>query len=134
MSVCIYCIDNDVLKKLATFGLFDLTLDLFDSSYQQVKILETAQYKFNRDWQKFRKGKIRKTENTLIKYEQVLELAKSLPQISDSSWDQEIFEQLSSFLNIDAGEAILTSHARDRAIKAVLGSAEQSSSCNAIPT
>ena len=201
MSVCIYCIDNDVLKKLATFGLFDLTLDLFDSSYQQVKILETAQYKFNRDWQKFRKGKIRKTENTLIKYEQVLELAKSLPQISDSSWDQEIFEQLSSFPNIDAGEAILTSHAIallkkneeaqiftgdkrfltalaqvdlpeintylkhriwcleqlvlknmdcygfewvreqivpvrdcDRAIKAVLGSGDQSSSCNAIPT
>jgi hypothetical protein len=111
LSICIYCIDNDVLKKLATFGLFDLTLDLFDSSYQHVKILETAQYKFNRDWQKFRKGKIRKTENTLIKYEQVLELAKSLPQISEPSWDQEIFEQLSSFPNIDAGEAILTSHA-----------------------
>lgn len=201
MSVCIYCIDNDILKKLATFGLFDKTLDLFHSSYQQVKILETAQYKFKQDWQKFRKGKIRKTENTLIKYEKVLELAKNLPQISDPSFDQEIFEQLSNFPNIDAGEAILASHAIallkkdedaqiftgdkrflsalakvdlleietylkhriwcleqlvlknidcygfdfirnqivpvrdcDRAIKAVFGSGEQSSSCNAIPT
>jgi hypothetical protein len=111
LSVCIYCIDNDILKKLATFGLFDRTLDLFDSSYQQVKILETAQYKFKRDWQKFREGKIRKTENTLIKYEEVLELSKTLPQISDPSLDREIFEQLSSFQNIDAGEAILASHA-----------------------
>lgn len=201
MSVCIYCIDNDILKKLATFGLFDKTLELFDSSYQQVKILETAQYKFKPDWQKFRKGKIRKTENTLIKYEEVLELAKSLPQISEVSVAIEIFEQLSSFENIDPGEAILTSHAIallkkdedaqvftgdkkfltalakvdllevetylqhriwcleqlvlknidcygfewvreqivpvrgcDRAIKAVFGSGEQSSSCNAIPT
>ena len=201
MSVCIYCIDNDVLKKLITFGLFDRTLDLFNCSYQQVNILETAQYKFEGDWRKFRKGKVRKTENKLIKYKEVLELTRSLPQISEPSFDREIFEQLSSFENIDPGEAILTSHAIalikkdedaqiftgdkrflnalakvdlpeintylkhriwcleqlvfknidyygfefvreqivpvrdcDRAIKAVFGSGDQSSFCNAIPT
>ena len=201
MSVCIYCIDNDVLKKLITFGLFDRTLDLFNCSYQQVNILETAQYKFEGDWRKFRKGKVRKTENKLIKYEQVVTLAKMLPQISEASVAIDIFEQLFSFENIDPGEAILTSHAItllkndedaqiftgdkrfltalakvdlpeintylkhrvwcleqlvlknidcygfefvreqivpvrdcDRAIKAVFGSGDQSSSCNAIPT
>jgi len=201
LSVCIYCIDNDVLKKLITFELFDRTLDLFNCSYQQVNILETAQYKFEGDWRKLKKGKSRKTEDKLIKYEEVVALAKILPQISEVSVAIEIFEQLSSFENIDPGEAILTSHAIallkkdedaqiftgdkrflialaqvdlpeinsylkhrmwcleqlvlknidyygfewvreqivpvrdcDRAIKAVFGSGDQSSSCNAIPT
>ncbi|AFZ44349.1 hypothetical protein PCC7418_2193 [Halothece sp. PCC 7418] len=201
MSVCIYCIDNDVLKKLITFELFDWTLDLFNCSYPQVNILETAQYKFEGDWRKLKKGKSRRTEDKLIKYEEVVALAKTLPQISKVSVAIEIFEQLSSFENIDPGEAILTSHAIallkkdedaqiftgdkrflialaqvdlpeinsylkhriwcleqlvlknidyygfewvreqivpvrdcDRAIKAVFGSGDQSSSCNAIPT
>lgn len=111
MSVCIYCIDNDVLKKLITFELFDWTLDLFNCSYQQVNILETAQYKFEGDWRKLKKGKSRRTEDKLIKYEEVVALAKTLPQISEVSVAIEIFEQLSSFENIDPGEAILTSHA-----------------------
>jgi hypothetical protein len=111
LSVCIYCIDNDVLKKLITFELFDWTLDLFNCSYQQVNILETAQYKFEGDWRKLKKGKSRRTEDKLIKYEEVVALAKTLPQISEVSVAIEIFEQLSSFENIDPGEAILTSHA-----------------------
>lgn len=111
MSVCIYCIDNDVLKKLITFELFNRTLDLFNCSYQQVNILETAQYKFEGDWRKFKKGKNRRTEDKLIKYEEVVALVKTLPQISEVSVAIDIFEQLSSFENIDPGEAILTSHA-----------------------
>jgi len=110
LSVCIYCIDNDVLKKLITFKLFDWTLDLFNCSYQQVNILETAQYKFEGDWRKFKNGKSRRTEDKLIKYEEVVALAKILPQISEISVARDIFEQLSSFENIDPGEAILTSH------------------------
>ncbi|MEG4226999.1 hypothetical protein QUA35_13710 [Microcoleus sp. N9_B2] len=111
MSSCIYCIDNDIIKKLATFQLFDKTLQLFDASSEQVNILETAQYKFEGDWKKFEGGKSRKPEDPLINYKQVLYLSKTLPKISESDIDQEIFIQLSNIENIDQGEAILTSHA-----------------------
>jgi hypothetical protein len=111
LSSCIYCIDNDIIKKLATFQLFDKTLQLFDASSEQVNILETAQYKFEGDWQKFEAGKSRKPEDSLINYKQVLYLTKTLPKISESDIDQEIFTQLSNIENIDKGEAILTIHA-----------------------
>ena len=111
MSACIYCIDNDIIKKLATFQLFDKTIQLFDASSEQVNILETAQYKFEGDWKKFEAGKSRKPEDPLINYKQVLYLTKTLPKISESDIDQEIFIQLSNIENIDTGEAILTSHA-----------------------
>jgi len=111
LSSCIYCIDNDIIKKLATFQLFDKTLQLFDASSEQVNILETAQYKFEGDWQKFEAGKSRKPEDSMINYKQVLYLTKTLPKIPESDVDQEIFTQLSNIENIDQGEARLTSHA-----------------------
>lgn len=111
MSSCIYCIDNDIIKKLATFQLFDNTLKLFDASYEQVNILETAKYKFEKDWKNFERGKRQKTEDRVINYKQVLYLTKTLANISQADIDQEIFIQLSSIENIDQGEAIITSHA-----------------------
>jgi hypothetical protein len=111
LSACIYCIDNDIIKKLATFQLFDKTLQLFDASSEQVNILKTAQYKFERDWKRFEGGKSRKPEDPLINYKKVLYLTNTLPKISESDIDQEIFIQLSNIENIDQGEAILTSHA-----------------------
>ncbi|WP_293332160.1 hypothetical protein [Microcoleus sp. CAWBG58] len=111
MSSCIYCIDNDIVKKLATFQLFDNTLKLFDASYEQVNILETAKYKFEKDWKNFEGGKRQKTEDRVINYKQVLYLTRTLENISEADIDQEIFIQLSSIENIDQGEAILTSHA-----------------------
>ncbi len=109
MSTCIYCIDNDIIKKLATFQLFDKTIQLFDASYEQVNILKTAKYKFENDWKKFEGGRSRKTEDPVINYKQVLYLTKTLPNILESEIDQEIFIQLSSIENIDPGEAMLTS-------------------------
>lgn len=111
MSSCIYCIDNDIVKKLATFQLFDNTLKLFDASYEQVNILETAKYKFEKDWKNFEAGKRQKTEDRVINYKQVLYLTRTLENISEADIDQEIFIQLSSIENIDQGEAIITSHA-----------------------
>ena len=111
MSTCIYCIDNDIIKKLATFKLFDKTIQLFDASYEQVHILETAKYKFENDWKKFEGGRSRKIEDPVINYKQVLYLTKTLPNILESDIDQEIFIQLSSIENIDPGEAILASYA-----------------------
>jgi len=186
---------------LITFELFDRTLEFFNCSYQQVNILVTAKYKFKKDWENFKKGRSRKTQNRFIKYDEVVSFCEKLPQIVEANVDLELLEKLLNFNNIDRGEAILTSHAIallkkdedaqiftgdkrfltalaqvdlpeinaylkhriwcleqlvlknidcygfewvreqivpvrdcDRAIKAVFGSGDQSSSCNAIPT
>ena len=110
MSAYIYCIDNDIIKKLATFQLFNHTIDLFDSNYNQVNILETAKYKFEADWKKFEAGRSRKPEDNIINYKEILRLTQTLPNISQASINQELFGKLSSIENIDQGDAILASH------------------------
>jgi hypothetical protein len=108
LAGCVYCIDNDVLKKLVTFDLFDETVKLFGASNEQVNVLETAKYKFQGDWEKVKKGKSRKPEDQLVNYERTVELAETLPQIAITEVDITLFEQLTSFEGIDQGEAILT--------------------------
>jgi hypothetical protein len=44
----IYCIDNDIILKLATISLFDETLKIFNVDYSQVKILYEAIYQFRK--------------------------------------------------------------------------------------
>lgn len=107
MAGYIYCIDNDILKKLATFELFDETLQVFEASDEQVNILETAKYKFQRDWEKVQKGRIRNQQNKVVNYEKTIELAGRLPKIAETEVDPELFVQLSEFEGIDQGEAIL---------------------------
>lgn len=108
MSGCIYCIDNDILKKLATFDLFDETVSLFDAIPEQISILSTAKFKFKKDLEKFKNGRSKNCENQFINYEKTIELAEKLPQIANSSIDQDLFSLLSGFEGIDQGEAILT--------------------------
>ena len=81
MTVCIYCIDNDILKKLATFDLFSETISLFDASNEQINILETAKYKFKNDWKKFQEGRLRNPGDEFVNYERIIELTEQLPQI-----------------------------------------------------
>lgn len=111
MTGCIYCIDNDILQKLATFDLFDKTITLFDASLEQVNILPTAKFKFQRDFEKFQNGSSRNPAAQFIKYKKTIELAENLPQIADAEIDQSLFVQLSEFEGIDKGEAILTVYA-----------------------
>jgi hypothetical protein len=47
----VYCLDNDIILKLSTCGLFEKTLNTFGVEINQVKILETFQYKFKRQAQ-----------------------------------------------------------------------------------
>lgn len=108
MSGYIYCIDNDILKKLATFELFDETLQVFGASNEQVNILETAKYKFQRDWEKVKSGKSRNAQNQVVNYERTIELSEKLPQIAETNIDPQLFSLLSEFKGIDPGEAILT--------------------------
>jgi hypothetical protein len=113
LSGRIYCIDNDILKKLATFDLFDETVSLFDAAPEQINILPTAKFKFKKDLEKFEKGKLRNSEDKFINYVKTIELAEKLPQIDDLSIDKnlttkKLFTLLSQFEGIDQGEAILT--------------------------
>ena len=51
----VYCLDNDIILKLSTYGLFEKTLNTFGVEINQVKILETFKYKFKRQAQQKRK-------------------------------------------------------------------------------
>lgn len=110
MTGCLYCIDNDIIKKLATFELFDETIALFEAAPTEVRILATAKYKFRGDLTKLKKGRLRQSEARLVNYERTIEIAESLPQIDQAGVDSELFEQLCTFDGIDAGEAVLTTY------------------------
>jgi len=111
LTVCIYCIDNDIIKKLATFDLFDETIRLFNASNEQINILETAKYKFQSDWDKVKQGKLRNTGDKFVNYERTIELTEQLPQIvTIGITNTDLFEQLSTIEGIDPGEAVLTSY------------------------
>ena len=109
MAARIYCIDNDILKKLATFQLFDSTLEIFNATYNDVRILETAKYKFARSYKKFKAGRSRKSSDNVIRWEELIYLTKKLPYVQES--DSSLLAQLSKFEDIDAGEAVLVSFA-----------------------
>jgi hypothetical protein len=51
----VYCLDNDIILKLSTYGLFEKTPNTFGVEINQVKILQTFQYKFKREPQQKRK-------------------------------------------------------------------------------
>jgi hypothetical protein len=110
LAGCIYCIDNDILKKLATFDLFDETVSLFNADPDQINVLATAKYKFQGDWEKVKAGKARQAESQFVNYEKTIELATALPQIAQVEVDQDLFAQISQFKDINQGEAILTVH------------------------
>jgi hypothetical protein len=101
----VYCLDNDIILKLATCSLFEKTLNTFGVEINQVKILETFQYKFKRQPQ-------RKRSTNPVKYnlETALFIAESCGKISINNINQEDFIQLQKIEGIDVGEAILLSY------------------------
>lgn len=111
MAGCIYCVDNDILKKLATFQLFDTTLQLYETTYQDVKILATAKYKFRRSYDKFASGRSRQAVDKIINWERLLELTETLPCISAVGIDESLLIQLSDIDDVDPGEAQLVCQA-----------------------
>jgi hypothetical protein len=103
----VYCLDNDIILKLATCGLFEKTLNTFGVEINQVKILETFQYKFKRQAQQKRK-------RNPVKYnlEDALSVVETCDKISINNINQEDFIQLQKIEGIDIGEAILLSYVR----------------------
>jgi len=100
-------LDNDIILKLTTCGLFEKTLNTFGVEINQVKILETFQYKFKRQPQQKRK-------RNPVKYnlEDALSVVETCDKISINNINQEDFIQLQKIEGIDIGEAILLSYVR----------------------
>jgi hypothetical protein len=101
----VYCLDNDIILKLATCSLFEKTLNTFKVEINQVKILETFQYKFKR-----RPQRKRSTNPVRYNLEDALFIAESCDKISINNINQEDFIQLQKIEGIDIGEAILLSY------------------------
>ncbi|GBF79202.1 hypothetical protein [Aphanothece sacrum] len=108
MTISVYCLDNDIILKLATYSLFDKTLKTFEIDSSKVKILETFKYKFRRDHQ-------RKRSNNPVTYnlEAALNVTESCGEISEKDVNQEIFIKLQKTKGIDVGEALLISYISD---------------------
>jgi len=108
LTVCIYCIDNDIIQKLATFDLFDETISLFGASNEQINILETAKYKFRSDWKKVKQGRLRNPGYKFVNYERTLELTilrtkfEQVLRLKPSSCrEQDLFSQVRGRANFD---------------------------------
>jgi len=99
----VYCLDNDIILKLATCGLFEKTLNTFGVEINQVKIIETFQYKFKSQLQ----GKRRKITPVKYNREDALSVVTTCDKISINNINQEDFIQLQKIEGIDIGEAIL---------------------------
>lgn len=108
MTGRLYCIDNDIIKKLATFELFDETIALFKASRSEVRVLQTAKYKFG-DLESVNRAKAIRPEARFVNYAKAIELAEDLSSIPAMA-DDTLFIQLSDFEDIDPGEATLTAY------------------------
>lgn len=113
MSETFYCIDNDIIYKLATIDLFDETLTILNTNYNYVKILETFSHRTRK---KKNRKKGSKPDNYNI--EKALEIAEKVGEISEENISQDIYTNLitiSQSLNdknkkIDKGDAILITY------------------------
>lgn len=116
MSDTFYCIDNDIINKLATIELFENTLKILNTDYHHVKILVTYKYKFGK------KERKRSNQSNNYNLEKALEIANKVSEISEENINQELFiklQNISKSLNdpnkkIDKGEAILISYLTDK--------------------
>ena len=97
--------DNDIILKLSTYGLFEKTLNTFGAEINQVKILETFKYKFKREPQQKRKRNPNK-----YNLEDALSVVETCDKISIHNINQEDFIQLQKIEGIDIGEAIIISY------------------------
>lgn len=105
MSESWYCLDNDIILKLATCNLFDKTLTSLDVDWSQIKILTTAQYKFRKLNQQNRRR-----INFNYNIEEALKVINNCSKILENNLNQDILIKLQDVEGIDVGEAILISY------------------------
>lgn len=121
MSGSFYCLDNDIILKLATCDLFDETLTTFDIDATQIQILDSFKYKFALDRQiKRNRGNQANNNYTQYNVKKALEITEKFATLSDQNLDidKNIYLKLINYSNtsndkkdkIDIGEAILINH------------------------
>ena len=116
-----YCLDNDIILKLATCDLFEDTFNTLDVDPTQVKILDSFKYIISKQI----KQKRGKKSRDLDKYnlEKALKLTENLAKLSEetfnnSSMKKKLYNQLLDYNpesnaqnnTIDEGEAVLISY------------------------
>lgn len=116
-----YCLDNDIILKLATCDLFEDTLNTLDVEPKQVKILDSFRYKISKPIKR-KRGK--KSRDQVDKYnlEKALKLTENLAKLSEETFNNSsiinLYNQLLNYNQesdaknntIDQGEAILISY------------------------
>jgi len=120
LSENFYCLDNDIILKLATCDLFKTTVESLNLQSKQVKILDSFQYKFGKQIKRKRGNK---PDNQTNQYnlEKALEITKNLKTLAQKNFNDEILNIYTKLINdsnklndetqkIDEGEAVLISY------------------------
>lgn len=114
-----YCLDNDIILKLATYDLFKKTLQSLDIEENQIYILDTFKYKFGKKNNRRRGNKV--NDNKKYNLQKALEISKNHKAISEinfSNFELYIYTKLIKYSKtsqdinnkIDKGEATLISY------------------------
>jgi hypothetical protein len=96
-------VDNDVILKLAQYGILEKLTELFGSKGEQptIFVLETAQYKL---LPKRNRYELCKTEEAAL---QIYTFLNEATKLAPNDVDLEILELLNTAPGIDSGEALL---------------------------
>lgn len=117
LSGSFYCLDNDIILKLATSNLFDETIKTLGIDANQIKILDTFKYKFDRQIKRSRGSKANNYSQYNI--ERALQITENYATISELNIEKiDIYTKLLNYNKIsndknniiDKGEAVLISH------------------------
>ncbi|QOV23088.1 hypothetical protein [Anabaenopsis elenkinii] len=121
MSGSFYCLDNDIILKLATCDLFNETLTTFEINASQIQILDSFKYKFDVNRQ-IKRTRGNKSDNNYTKFDikKALEIVENCVTLSEHNpnIDRDIYLKLMDSCRrsndktdtIDQGEAILISY------------------------
>jgi hypothetical protein len=108
LSECLCFVDNDILKKLVTYQLFARTVQTLQLFPEDIRILTTAKFRFEKNWKKVQTGKNRRPDEKVIRYPELLQVCEKLTKITESDIDIDLLTMLNLIDDIDVGEALLT--------------------------
>ena len=94
-------LDNDIIRKLIAFGLFEEAIATLQITKAELRVLSTAKFVF-------RKEQNKQKRHTPKVWAEIIELVESCSTISETTYDLAEIKQLEQFRNvIHEGEATL---------------------------
>ncbi len=114
-----YCLDNDIILKLATYDLFNYRIESLNIEENQVKILDTFKYKFGKPIRRNRGNRANIFENyDILKALEITQQHETISEKNFSNFELDIYTKLINYSQIskdtnnkiDKGEAILISY------------------------